>query len=485
MSKKLSHKGVSEYHGATRLCILDEKKDQSFSARSRMVWLCGGARLTSQAVRMVWAPMVVYIAKDPRYSLPPDQRGHVLAAFSLGYLMTQVIGGYLADRHGGAPLILVATVVNGLSMLLVPALGALFGLPGLSAPYFLMGLFSGVVHPAYNKLLAVWVPPKDIGFASTIGEAGAVLGTLAAFVMCPTISAFFGWEWVCYGAACAMFAFAIVWGAMASSYPIDGASNSATTNDLEVAKGQKPTATTVQPALPPIAILLHLPMWAAVLQHITYNFHRYFFVEWMPTYFDMVFGASPASSSLYGSTAEIVGLAVSMAIGPLERWLLFKRQWPLLSCRRVFGIVGFGGMALIAVQMARLESARALSDSSSAAAAPRSSPLLTSNDYMSGFIVLMLVNPIFYMLHNCGFKANYMELTTQYSGIFMGVGNTLASFATFSMPLLVGRILHSSNGTWTMAFVGLAGINVIALLVARTMMDVNKVDAWLEDRRHK
>lgn len=432
---------------------------------------------------MVWAPMVVYIARDPRYHLPPHERGHVLATFSLGYLMTQIIGGYLADCHGAAPLILVATVVNGFSMLFVPVLGQQFGVPGLCAPYFMMGLFSGLVHPAYNKLLAVWVPKRDIGFASTLGEAGGVLGTLAAFVMCPAISAFFGWEWVCYGAACAMFGFSIVWAAMASSYPVDRASSFATTHDLEVAKDKEPIVAIATPALPPIAILMHLPMWAAVIQHITYNFHRYFFVEWMPTYFDMVFGASPASSSFYGSTAEIVGLAVSMAIGPLERWLLFHRQWDLLNCRRAFGIVGFGGMALIAIQMARLEAARALSDSSSAAAAPRSALLSTSTEHMPGFAFLMLTNPIFYMLHNCGFKANYMELTTKYSGIFMGFGNTLASCATFSMPLLVGLTLQSSNGTWTLVFVGLAGINVIALVVARTMMDVNKVDAWLDDRR--
>lgn len=478
-------------------------------ARKRQVRLLFGLRLMTQAVRMVWAPLVVYIAQDPAYNLPASRRGHILSSFSLGYLMTQIAGGMLADKYGGAPLSELALFVDGATMVLAPFAGAMMGVSGLASCYFVMGIFSGLVHPAYNKILAAWVPQKDIGGASTLGEAGAVAGTLLSITVSPFVALYFGWSWVCYSFGIMTLAFALVWRQAAASKPpnntlatslgIDlpaihekGKKGSPEASADAVEQGDADTAAgQAAPTLPPFDVLLHWPMWAVIFQHVCYNGHRYFFVEWMPTYMDEEFGMPPSRSSFYLSICEILGVCAPMVVGKVEDYLIRTRSWSLLSSRRFFGAVGFGGMALVVSQMARLGTAmrqeslgaatlQVVGDGAPATAeGADAAKIALGQRWIWSFMMFMTLNPVCYTMHSCGYKSNYMDLTKIYSGIFMGFGNTFASIMTWFMPLAVGMILTYSSGDWTPAFWALCLLDITAVVVSLTLTSVERIDKWL------
>jgi len=81
-------------------------------------------------------------------------------------------------------------------------------------------------------------------------------------------------------------------------------------------------------------------------------------------------------------------------------------------------------------------------------------------------------------LHPAGFKANYMDVSRNSGGLVSGVGNTLASVASFVSPLAVGFILNANPGTlgWGVVFGAIAGANALAAALFGTLSTATPID---------
>eukprot|EP00037_Helgoeca_nana_P015170 m.141938 g.141938 ORF g.141938 m.141938 type:complete len:519 (-) comp22892_c0_seq2:155-1711(-) len=108
-----------------------------------------------------------------------ETSGTVLGSFFYGYICTQVAGGWLATRFGGKHVYGVGVLVTSVLTLLTP-LAANAGVPVLVAVRVLEGLGEGVTFPAFNAVLACWVPPHDRTRFSTFVFAGALFGTIVS-----------------------------------------------------------------------------------------------------------------------------------------------------------------------------------------------------------------------------------------------------------------------------------------------------------------
>lgn len=88
-----------------------------------------GTRVVVQGIRLVWVPLLVYIAQDLQMSTL--KTGSVLSSFSLGYLSTQAVGSMAADKYGDKPVQKTLTLcVMTAGMLLAPAAASAGGVPG-------------------------------------------------------------------------------------------------------------------------------------------------------------------------------------------------------------------------------------------------------------------------------------------------------------------------------------------------------------------
>ena len=102
-----------------------------------MCWLMFMGRGVTQAVRVVLGALMPFIAAD--LDLDHQEKGTVFAAFAAGYMCTQVLGGWAADRYGGRGPILLALGSLGMGAYCIPWSADLFGANGLSACLFVMG----------------------------------------------------------------------------------------------------------------------------------------------------------------------------------------------------------------------------------------------------------------------------------------------------------------------------------------------------------
>lgn len=71
-------------------------------ARAAQVYLVFGARLIQTLLRTALGPLIIFVCADTECD-DSGSKGSILAAFSLGYLSTQIVGGMLGDRFGTKP----------------------------------------------------------------------------------------------------------------------------------------------------------------------------------------------------------------------------------------------------------------------------------------------------------------------------------------------------------------------------------------------
>lgn len=73
----------------------------------------------------------------------------------------------------------------------------------------------------------------------------------------------------------------------------------------------------------------------------------------------------------------------------------------------------------------------------------------------------MLPDTLYACFFSQGFKANYMDVSIRSGGTVAGVGNTIASLASYAGPLLVAWLLQQYQ-SWGYIFLSLAIVNAFA-----------------------
>jgi MFS family permease len=401
--------------------------------------LLSGGRAVSNAVRLSLAPLAVFIAVET--NLTALEQGHIIGAFALGYMCTQVLGGMLADMYGGKHPQTAALLVSGCGFVAVPNVMETFGPSGLFFLSLIMGFVSGVQHPASNAMVAAWFQQDELGKATSYTELGTVVGQLTAAGIMPVLASFFGWRNACIVIGFVDLAFTMIWLAFAQS----SHGNTAAEESDSMKRF----------AVPPRSLAMRVPVLAVIFQHSCYNGSKYFFSSWMPYYFKMTFGMLPDAAGLYISPAYLIGIVAPMVWAAAEEKVLAKTS--ILVSRRFFAAVAFTCNCATIATMIILHR----------------SGLMTP-----GIMSALLCFVSFWMTaHSFGFKANYNDLTVMYAGLFMGVGNTFATLATYVIPVATGYAMAGYGDQWPGVFMGIACLDVFGALVGVTFTAVSNLDA--------
>ena len=139
--------------------------------------------------RFIWAPVLSAAAPDLGISMA--EAGSLMAAFYIGYLVTQIPGGFLADKFR-VKYLLFASVMGVAALTLAMAYaqdfssGCVYRVCG--------GLFSGGIMAFCSRLLSNYFEPQERGVAFGILLASPSLGSLIANQLAPLALAGGGWR---------------------------------------------------------------------------------------------------------------------------------------------------------------------------------------------------------------------------------------------------------------------------------------------------
>lgn len=260
----------------------------------------------------------ISIAAKPmadQYHLSLPRLGMVFSAFSIGYSLFQVPGGWLADRLGprkvlamGAIAWAILTALSGL----VPVSWAM-ALIALWTVRLLLGVGESVMYPASNLWVAFWIPTAERGIANGLIFAG--VGTGAAFAP-PLVAAIMTrWGWRSSFLICSTlgWATAFIWYAVARNRPEDHPRANRLEREL-IQRGIVTTASAASRPAPWKSIFSSFNVWALTLSYFAYGYVAYIFFTWFFIYLTTVRGLSVQSGSLY-AMLPFIGMTLGSVTG--------------------------------------------------------------------------------------------------------------------------------------------------------------------------
>ncbi|MHA7685750.1 MFS transporter [Cupriavidus sp. PET2-C1] len=147
-----------------------------------------------------------YITKE--LSLTPLQAGWLGGSFAWGYIITQLLAGYLALRFGSRRLIGTCLVLfGGIAMLT----GLARSFDELLAVRFFLGLAEGPIYAASSMLLAQWFIKSERGRAFGIWNLSVAAGGFLAGPISAAVLAHYDWRAMMIIEGLPAWIFCLVW----------------------------------------------------------------------------------------------------------------------------------------------------------------------------------------------------------------------------------------------------------------------------------
>jgi ACS family sodium-dependent inorganic phosphate cotransporter len=135
---------------------------------------------------------VAAIAMKDHFGWSQTQKGLVLAAFFVGYLLFMFVAGLLANRFGGKRVIGYSVLAWSIFTLLTPP-AATLSIVVLVAGRIGMGVGEAGMFPGTYELFGRWVPPTERARAVAFMTSGVPVGTLIGLTGSGWLVQRYGW----------------------------------------------------------------------------------------------------------------------------------------------------------------------------------------------------------------------------------------------------------------------------------------------------
>jgi len=139
--------------------------------------------------RFSWPPLIPVIV--PVIHMNMSQAGAYMSAFYIGYVITQIPAGILADAFGVRAVLGVTLAIEGIGQYFMG------NITSFQAGFWLriiIGLAAGADMSCCVRAIMEWFAPKDRGRAFGLLLAGPTLGLLIANYSVPALNASFQWR---------------------------------------------------------------------------------------------------------------------------------------------------------------------------------------------------------------------------------------------------------------------------------------------------
>ncbi len=345
--------------------------------------------------------------------------GLLQSVFFWGFTASHLPGGWLADRHGGRPILAAGVVVWSAATGLTPLAA---GFAGLAAARLTLGLGEGVNMPSISSLIARWFPPEERTRATVVSVTGIQTGTLVAMPLSAWIAAGFGWRAIFATYALVGVVWLAFWVAWMRSEP-------------------GPPAPAVAPRLEArhlLPLLRERPVWALLAATFVTNWTVWFMFSWLPTYFMKALGFSLRESGLVSAVPTLAMIVAGLAGGVLADRLI-ARGLTVTRVRKLMLGSGFAGASalLIALPHARTP---------------------------AGAVACLAAALACFALGSTTVLVNSLDLAPDTAGVLVGLQGTAGNVAGMISPVLGGAVA-ARTGSWDLNFYVIAALLALGLVV--------------------
>jgi ACS family sodium-dependent inorganic phosphate cotransporter len=337
---------------------------------------------------------IIPMARDKGYDAV--LQGVILSAFFWGYLVSQLLGGWMADRFGGKRVLAFGVAVWSLATILTPP--ATVSIALLLVMRAILGVGEGVNFPAIHSMAARWMPSRERARAVALNYSGIHLGTVLALFVSPILIVRFGWRPLFYISGSLGALWMIAWFIKAADRPED--SRGVSRAELAAIVADRPPVSSAE-SVPWRSIAREKAIWAIVLAHTCNNWGLYILLLWLPTYLNRILGVPLERVGNYA----LVPWLLTFAAGNLGGWaadLMLARGMSVTAVRKLMQTAAFALGAIPLLVLPRVHD-----------------PL--------GAVALFSISSSCSALSLAAFGVNHLDVGPRYAGVLMGISNTFAT----------------------------------------------------------
>jgi ACS family hexuronate transporter-like MFS transporter len=269
------------------------------------------------------------LAKDFNWSEKDYSR--IVMAFSTAYAIALLLFGGLIDwigtRLGYAVSIVMWSVAAMFHALASSTLGFAFARIAL-------GLGEGGNFPAAVKAVAEWFPKRDRALATGIFNSGTNIAAIAGPPIIAWIYSSYGWRQAFLWTGALGFIWLIFWWWL---YDIPTRKKGISVAELAYIKSDTDPAVENSTGTGKKIIWYELfgfrQTWAIILGKFLTDPVWWFYLFWIPSYFNTTYHLNLTSSAIHVSTVYVVASFGSILGGYLSGWLI-KRGLPIYKARK-------------------------------------------------------------------------------------------------------------------------------------------------------
>lgn len=375
---------------------------------------------------------VAAVAMKEELGWSQTQKGFVLSAFFIGYLLFMFASALLATRFGGRR-VLGASVLAWSVLTFVTPFAAMTSTAALIAARVGIGIGEAGMYPAALDLYGRWVPPSERARAVARVLSGIPVGTVIGLLGTGWLVERYGWPIAFYAFGGVGLLWVAVWFRQTADNPAKDPRVGAEERALLAA--MPPAATNER--LPLRRLLLRAPAIAVLIGHFTSNWTLYVLLSWLPSYFRDVQHLSFANAGLF-SAAPWVAMFASTNAAAVVSDRLVQRGVSVTIARK---LMQCGGLVLAAVFL-----------------------LATRNAPSPGIaLALVCASTGALGLTWCGYAPAMIDIAPRHSALLNGVSNSIASLPGIVGVAITGWLVDAT-GTYSAAFVLTAAVGVVGAL---------------------
>lgn len=370
--------------------------------------------------------------------LTASQKGLILGAFGIGYLVMTFFGGILADRFGARWTLLVMSILWSLSI----------GLTGLSISFsmvFIMRIVLGVAEgpnfPAMSRSISDWLSRDERAIALSNSLVSVPIALAIGAPIVTNILAAAGWRWMFIILGIVGLAWVPVWFFTFKDHP----KQSRFVNEAElrhIRKSEKnKDGSQEEPEKREIKglwrfLLTNKTLMANNWSFFVFGFYLFFFMTWLPSYLEKAYGMNLKAIGWFTVIPWLFAALLLWGVGYLSDGIYKKtgslrlsRSYPIWISQLLSAICT---VPIIFIQ---------------------------SEGWAITFITLAVG---FAMSSNATFYAINNDIANERAGTALGIMDTFFAAAGFIAPWITGLIVGATNSFtsafWLLAILALSSV---------------------------
>uniref|UniRef100_A0A8C5U6R6 Solute carrier family 17 member 8 n=1 Tax=Malurus cyaneus samueli TaxID=2593467 RepID=A0A8C5U6R6_9PASS len=374
----------------------------------------------------------VYVDGKPelqtaQFNWDPETVGLIHGSFFWGYIVTQIPGGFIANKLAanrvfGAAIFLTST----LNMIIPSAARVHYGC--VMFVRILQGLVEGVTYPACHGMWSKWAPPLERSRLATTSFCGSYAGAVVAMPLAGVLVQYIGWSSVFY----IYGMFGIVWYVfwLLHAYESPAAHPTITSEEriyIETSIGEGASLHN-KFSTPWKRFFTSMPVYAIIVANFCRSWTFYLLLISQPAYFEEVFGFAISKVGLLSAVPHMVMTIIVPIGGQLADFLRSRKILTTTTVRKVMNCGGFGMEATLL--------------------------LVVGYSHTKGVAISFLVLAVgFSGFAISGFNVNHLDIAPRYASILMGISNGVGTLSGMVCPLIVGAMTkHKTREEWQNVF---------------------------------